>query len=245
MDKISDITVCCHTDPGLVRSHNEDTCLANNEEGCFLVADGMGGAAAGELASGLLKETVLDLFSTSKKRSSLEVRKLILDCFQAANARILDHVEEVPSHSGMGCTAELLAFDNNGFFLGHVGDSRTYRFRQGSLEQLTKDHTLVQAQEDQGLITREEARTHSLRNVILRVVGNKKKLEVDIIHGSASHGDIFLLCTDGLSAMVEDEKIKEIMAFNGPLGIKATMLVDQANYAGGKDNVSVVLIEVQ
>jgi protein phosphatase len=239
------LSACCHTDPGLVRSHNEDICLADDKEGCFLVADGMGGAAAGEVASGLIKETVQDLFSSCNKHSSVGVQKLILECFQAANTRILEHIAEVPSHAGMGCTAELLAFNNNDFVLGHVGDSRTYRLRNRSLKQLTKDHTLVQAQEDQGLITREEAKRHSMRNVILRVVGNNKNLEVDVIHGSALPHDIFLLCTDGLSAMVDDEKIKEILTFDGPLALKATMLVDQANYEGGKDNVSVVLIEVQ
>jgi serine/threonine protein phosphatase PrpC len=246
VDATIHITACSYTNPGLVRSHNEDTCLVKDDECCFMVADGMGGAAAGEVASGLFKETVIDLFSTCQKRSFLEVQKLVLECFQTANTGIMAHAAEVPSHSGMGCTAELLAFDNNNdFVLGHVGDSRTYRLRRGSLQQLTRDHTLVQTQEDQGQITREQAKKHSLRNVILRVVGVKKLLEVDIIHGSALPGDIFLLCTDGLSTMVEDEKIKEIMAFNGPLALKATMLVDQANYAGGKDNVTVVLVEVK
>lgn len=245
MKSIINISSCCHTDPGLVRSHNEDTFFANDEEGFFLVADGMGGAAAGEVASGLIKDTVKELFSSNMNCSQAEVHKLVLECFQMANSRMLAHVAEVPSHSGMGCTAELLAFSDNDFFLGHVGDSRTYRLRNGNLEQLTKDHTLVQVQEDQGLITREEAKTHSLRSVILRVVGNSKKLDVNVIHGSALPRDIFLLCTDGLSTMVEDKKIKEILAYDGPLALKATMLVDQANYAGGRDNVSVVLVEVQ
>ncbi len=205
----------------------------------------MGGAAAGEVASGLFKKTVIDLFSTCRKRSFIEVQKLVLECFETANAGIMAHVEEEPSHSGMGCTAELLTFNNNDFILGHVGDSRTYRLRRGNLQQLTKDHTLVQTQEDRGMITREQAKKHSLRNVILRVVGVKKQLEVDFIHGSVLPGDIFLLCSDGLTTMVEDEKIKEIMAFNGPPVLKTTMLIDQANYAGGKDNVTVVLVEIK
>lgn len=238
-------SACCSTDPGLARSHNEDTCLVNNDAGYFLVADGMGGAAAGEVASGLFQETVLELFSPDQDRSPESDRNLVMECFQSANARILSHAAEVPSHSGMGCTAELFAFHNNRFLLGHVGDSRTYRLRSGSLTQLTKDHTLVQAQEEQGLISREQARTHSMRNVILRVVGSSKGVEVDMIHGTAVPGDIFLLCTDGLSGMVDDEQIQEILTFEGPLPLKATMLIDQANHAGGKDNISVALIEVK
>ncbi|NOR25901.1 MAG: Stp1/IreP family PP2C-type Ser/Thr phosphatase [Desulforhopalus sp.] len=238
------ITASCHTDPGLVRSHNEDTCFVNDKQSCFLVADGMGGAAAGEVASGLIKETAQDLFSVEQECSSSELSELIRECFKTANARILAHAAETPSNSGMGCTAELLAFGKNDFVLGHVGDSRTYLLREGCLKQLTRDHTLVQDQEDQGFITREQAKEHALRHIILRVVGNNEELDVDITHGSALPDDIFLLCTDGLTNMVDDENIEKIMAYDVPLALKATMLVDQANYAGGKDNVSVVLIEI-
>ncbi len=145
----------------------------------------------------------------------------------------------------MGCTAELFILHNNRFVLGHVGDSRTYRLSDGRLTQLTKDHTLVQIQEEQGLISKEQAKTHSMRNVILRVVGNSKGVEVDMIQGTAVPGDIFLLCSDGLSGMLDDEQIQEILAFEGPLPLKATMLIDQANHAGGKDNITVALIEVK
>lgn len=245
MEPIIHTSACCSTDPGLVRSHNEDTCLVNNEAGYFLVADGMGGAAAGEVASDLFKETVVELFSPDRKRSPEAVQDLLMECFQSANARILSHVAEMPFHSGMGCTAELIAFHNNGFVLGHVGDSRTYCLSRRSLKQLTKDHTFVREQEDQGLISREQARTHSMRNLILRVVGSSEGLEVDMIYGTALPGDIFLLCTDGLSDMVDDVQIKEILTFEGPLALKATMLIEQANYAGGKDNISVALIEVK
>ena len=112
------------------------------------------------------------------------------------------------------------------------------------MKQLTRDHTLVQDQEDQGIITREQAKEHALKHIILRVVGNNEELDVDITHGSALPDDIFLLCTDGLTNMVDDENIEKIMAYDVPPALKATMLVDQANYAGGKDNVSVVSIEI-
>ena len=235
---------CCNTDPGLVRSHNADTCLANNEDGYFLVADGMGGAAAGEVASALFKKATVGLFSSDPESTPDEAQELVMECFQSANRKILSHVNEVPSHSGMGCTAELLVFHNDGFILGHVGDSRTYSWSRGRLKQLTKDHTFVQEQLDQGLISREQAKTHSMRNLILRVVGSNDGLKVDIIHGTVLVGDIFLLCTDGLSSMVEDVQIKEILAIEEPLAVKGTMLIDQANNAGGKDNIAVVLIEI-
>jgi PPM family protein phosphatase len=238
-------SACCSTDPGLARSHNEDTCLVNNDAGYFLVADGMGGAAAGEVASSLFQETAIELFSSNLDRPLEADQNLVMQCFESANDRILSHTAEEPSHAGMGCTAELFTFHNNRFVLGHVGDSRTYHLSNRCLTQLTKDHTLVQIQEEQGLISREQARTHSMRNVILRVVGTSKGVEVDIIHGTAVPGDIFLLCTDGLSGMVDDEQIQEILAFEGPLQLKATMLIDQANHAGGKDNISVALIEVK
>ena len=239
------ITACCHTDPGLVRSHNEDVCAVDEDHHCFLIADGMGGAAAGEVASGIMKETVQELFSQWEYTSDEGLKELIRNCFQTANASILAHIEKEPSHAGMGCTAELLAIGDKNFILGHVGDSRCYRLREGKLEQLSRDHTLVQIQLDQGLINREQARNHKLKNVIIRSVGNKEELEVDIIHGAVLPGDIFLLCSDGLSGMVDDEKIQEIMSYNGPLPLKTTMLVDQANYSGGKDNVSVVLVEAK
>jgi protein phosphatase len=144
----------------------------------------------------------------------------------------------------MGCTAELLVFHDRDVVIGHVGDSRTYRLRNNKLEQLTSDHSFVQEQEDLGLITHEQARNHALKNLILRVVGSSEKLEVDLISSAAQPEDIFLLCTDGLFGMVEDEQIAEILSCEMAPEIKATMLIDQANYRGGKDNISVALIEI-
>jgi protein phosphatase len=240
------IAACCESDTGLVRSYNEDTCLVNNEDRYFLVADGMGGAAAGEKASSLFKETVVELFSSTPKRhlTRESLDELIIECFHAAHTRILTHVKEVPSHQGMGCTAELLVFQEREVIIGHVGDSRTYRWRGNTLEQLTSDHSFVQEQEDLGLITHEQARNHALKNLLIRVVGSSEKLEVDLISSDARPGDIFLLCTDGLFGMVEDQQIAEILSYEMEPAVKATMLIDQANYGGGKDNISVALIEI-
>jgi serine/threonine protein phosphatase PrpC len=144
----------------------------------------------------------------------------------------------------MGCTAELVGFFNEGFVLGHMGDSRTYRFRNGQLKQLTQDHSLVQDQIDHGLITPAEARNHPLRNVILRAVGVKKSAALDLIRGKAFPGDLFLLCSDGLTDMVDDTLIQETLSSSIVLPEKVENLVELAKSAGGYDNITVVLSEI-
>ncbi len=239
------ISACCESDKGLVRSYNEDTCLVNNEDFYYLVADGMGGEAAGEIASALFRDTVVELFSSTPGRrlSSESLQELVAECFQSANMQILAHVDAEPAHKGMGCTAELLVFRSNHIVIGHVGDSRTYRYRNSELVQLTTDHSLVQEQADLGLISRERARTHSLKNLILRVVGGGTELEVDLIGSDVCAGDTFLLCTDGLTSMVTDEQVAEILGYDMEPQIKTTMLTDLAKFNGGADNITVALVE--
>jgi PPM family protein phosphatase len=137
-------------------------------------------------------------------RSGEETRELVRNAFNLANKKILDHAENNPEHKGMGCTAELLAFFEHGFAVGHIGDSRTYRLRNGLLKQLTRDHSLVQDQLDQGLITQSEARNHHLRNVILKAIGVSETLVLDLLSGMSFADDLFLLCSDGLTDMVSD-----------------------------------------
>lgn len=239
------ITACCESDKGLVRSYNEDTCLVNYEDRYFLVADGMGGAAAGEIASALFKDTVAELFSSTPRHclTSESLNELVVECFQTAHSRILAHAEAQPAHQGLGCTAELLVFQDDHIVVGHVGDSRTYRMRDQNLEQLTTDHSFVQEQADLGIITREQAENHKLKNLILRVVGSGEKLEVDMIGSEVKPGDLYMLCSDGLTSMVALPQIEEILSYDLEPEIKATMLVDQANFNGGKDNISVVLVQ--
>jgi protein phosphatase len=231
------------TDRGLRRSNNEDAFLVKPEFGFCLVADGMGGAAAGELASQIFSETTLEVFSTADISNSDPV-KLVQQSFILANDRILKHADEIPEHKGMGCTAELMAFSGDKFILGHIGDSRTYRFINGQLQQLSLDHSLVQEQLDKGLITPEEARKHPMKNVILRAVGIDENLSLDLVRGILSAGDLFLLCSDGLSDMVEDADILAVLASTALLTHKAEKLVELAKAAGGHDNITVVLIEV-
>lgn len=232
------------TDMGLRRENNEDTYRARPETGFCLVADGMGGAAAGELASRIFAEIAVRIFDEFRGQSEQEALEYVQKTFRLANENILEHVKENPHHKGMGCTAELLAFSHAGFVLGHIGDSRTYRFRNGQLKQLTQDHSLVQDQIDQGIITSIEARTHPMRNIILRAVGIKEKVALDLIRGKTVSGDLFLLCSDGLTDMVDDPVIAQILSLHHPLPQKVEKLIAVANSAGGKDNITVVLSEM-
>jgi len=232
------------SDTGLKRSNNEDAFIVKPDMGFCVLADGMGGAAAGELASHIFVETALEVFSNSGSRSEEKIIELVQRSFKCANEGILNHIKENPHHQGMGCTAELMAFYNKGFVLGHVGDSRTYRFRKGELKQLTRDHSLVQDQVDQGLITKEEAKTHSHKNVILRAVGIKENLTVDIVRGRTASDDLFLLCSDGLTDMVDDTVIIGALSSITSLPQKADNLVELAKSAGGNDNITVVLSKI-
>lgn len=232
------------TDMGLRRKNNEDAFHVDGELGLCVLADGMGGAAAGELASQIFARTAVEVFSRNAGSTEDDILALLQQAYQLANERILSHVRDNPAHAGMGCTAEILRIFDDRFAVGHVGDSRTYLFRSSELRQLTRDHSLVQDQVDQGIITREEARRHRLRNVILRAVGTKEELAVDFVRGRILPGDIFLLCSDGLTDMVEDGTIWKVLSKSLPLHEKVELLIDLANRAGGNDNVTVVLSEV-
>lgn len=235
---------CGKTDIGLRRSNNEDAFIISPELGFCLAADGMGGAAAGELASKIFADTVLEIFADSTDQSEKEILYRVKKAFSFANEKILDDATQNPNHEGMGCTAELLAFFGDGFALGHVGDSRTYRFRNGQLRQLTQDHTLVQQQIEEGLISSENIRNHPLRNVILRALGQERELALDLLRGKILPGDLFLLCSDGLTDMVQDDQIQEILSSDIDIHRKADKLVESAKAAGGKDNITVVLVAI-
>lgn len=232
------------TDKGRIRPNNEDTFVVNAARGFCLVADGMGGAAAGETASQIFAETAGEVFDPQDPMNGKEALGWVQDTFAQANERILAHVERRPEHRGMGCTAEVVAFSNQEFVVGHMGDSRTYRFRQGELRQLTKDHSLVQEQIDQGVLTPQQARSHRMRNVILRAVGVRPTPALDTVCGTIEKDDLFLLCSDGLTDMVEDHLILSILSSNGEVSAKVDQLVALANDAGGKDNITVVLAQI-
>lgn len=232
------------SDPGLVRKNNEDAFAVNPRLGFCAVADGMGGAAAGEVASRIFVDTAISIFSKEGPPTIDYRGVLVQKAFGLANQRILDHIESNPDHKGMGCTAELLAMSDDGFVLGHMGDSRTYRLREGKMKQLTRDHSLVQEQLDQGIITAEQAARHRHKNVILRAVGTSQSPSLDLIRGKTYPGDIFLLCSDGLTDMVGDDHILKALSSHPDLSDAVDVLVQLAKGSGGKDNITVVLAQV-
>jgi protein phosphatase len=232
------------SDVGLRRFNNEDAFVTESQEGFSALADGMGGEAGGEIASQIFVETASEVFSKRKGIPNRETLEWVKEVFELANQRIFNYARENPSYQRMGCTAELVAFDNQHFVLGHVGDSRTYLFRKGALKQLTRDHSLVQEQVEQGLITPGKAKKHSLRNVLLRAVGIRERLTVDLIREESMRGDLFLLCSDGLTDMVNDTSIQETLSSPLSLTQKVGELIEQAKSAGGFDNVTVVLCEM-
>jgi protein phosphatase len=232
------------TDIGLKRTTNEDAYCTELEIGFCLVADGLGGAAAGEVASRIFSDTAFNVFGGGGDSVEVEVVGRIKATFQLANERIQNYVRENPTKAGMGCTAELFALSNEGFVIGHIGDSRSYRFRNEQLKQLTKDHSLVQSQIDQGFLSLEDAKNHPMRNVVLRALGTEEDLAIDLIKGRVYPRDQFLLCSDGLTTMVDDIVIQNTLSSLYPIEEKAEQLINQALAAGGMDNVTIVIIEI-
>lgn len=237
------IDACGKTDIGLRRSNNEDAFLVRPDAGFSTVADGVGGSAGGEIASRIFVETADEVFGQQSRAPGIALSTLVRESFRLGNDRILAHADMHPACRGMACTAELIAFADDYYIIGHVGDSRTYIFRQGELRQATRDHSLVQNQLDNGLITREAAKSHTLRNVVLRAVGVQPSIELDLVRGTILPGDTFLLCSDGLTDMVEDDAILETLSSSRGLDDKIDLLIEAAKSAGGNDNITVVLCQ--
>jgi PPM family protein phosphatase len=233
------------THVGLVRTNNEDAYLAMPEVGVFALSDGMGGAAAGEIASRCFIETVEAIVANGGPASAPEAYAQAEKVFIDSNRRILEHAAKNPDDWGMGCTADLLVFTDGRYVIGHVGDSRVYLLRNTGLSQLTRDHSWVQLQVDQGVLTPQEARIHPRKNILLRAVGTDASAFPDILEGEVLYHDIFLLCSDGLTDMVEDCVIQRILGSAAPLQPKADALIEAALIAGGSDNVTVVLCQAE
>jgi serine/threonine protein phosphatase PrpC len=224
------------SDVGLEREANEDSFLALPP--LFVVADGMGGAQAGEVASRTVVELFEEAVAPGELPGSLEAT------VQRANARIYAMATEDPSLKGMGCTTTASYVAGGRLTVAHVGDSRLYRLRAGSFEQLTEDHSLVGGLVRLGQLTPEEAAVHPQRSVILRAVGVEESVDVDVLHQDLEPDDVYLACSDGLSGMVRDEVIGETLRRFPSLPTAAQMLVELANAAGGRDNITVVLFRI-
>jgi PPM family protein phosphatase len=202
----------------------------------FAVADGMGGAKAGEIASRLAAAAVRE-----EEGERIDVAELI----QEANRRVFERARDDAAASGMGTTMTLALVEDDQVTIGHVGDSRAYRLRDGALEQLTEDHSLVAELVRSGKLSPEEAVTHPQRSVITRVLGTDPDVDVDTFTVDAHAGDLFMLCSDGLTTMVGDERIVDVVAENrDDLERAARQLIADANRSGGEDNVTVVFFEI-
>ena len=233
------------TDVGRVRSVNQDAWAewqdAERQRHFLFVADGMGGHRGGEVASQIAVEEVGFVF---KANAGDEPPLLLEEAFLRANRSIFDRAQADADLSGMGTTGvALLLMGNHRGWVAHVGDSRLYRLRNSELELLTGDHSVVGELIRRGQITQDEARVHPQRNEILRAIGTRLSLAVDINEVDVQHGDRFLLCTDGLSGMLSDREIEEVMR-SAPLSDVTAHLIERANQAGGTDNVTLVVTEV-
>lgn len=249
------LQIVMNTDVGRLRQHNEDKVEIDTKLGLAVLADGMGGHKAGEIASSLAVGTTMEHIrheledidpnavctESGRTHGSIIMRKAI----QMANHTISHTAATQPLFQGMGTTIVALLYYHNRLSVGHVGDSRLYRLRDGQFEQLTTDHSLVQDMLNKGYINQEEAKSSAHKNLVTRALGIESSVEVDIQEFDTIPGDIYLLCSDGLSDMISDDHIKNITSkHQNNLDKASTELIKQANYAGGEDNISVILVKI-
>lgn len=242
------------TDVGRKRKGNEDSLFINPEQNLFVVADGMGGHAAGEVASRVAVESINEFVCMTSgdeeitwpfgldESMSYDGNRLKTSV-RYANNKVLAATRESAEYEGMATTVVGVLIDGATANLTHVGDSRIYLFRNGSLVQLTSDHSWVNEQLQGGMLTPEQARSHPLRNVVTRALGGKPDLEVDMQVHEALPGDMLLLCSDGLTTMVPDPEIQRLLSENGDVEKAAAALVAEANTHGGEDNITVILLQ--
>ena len=238
------------TDTGRARSNNEDSVAVDEPSGLVVLADGMGGYNAGEVASGMATSFIKTelgrwLSEASDNASDTDVRRAMDICVDNANRAIFNAANSNPQYAGMGTTLVVGVFRDSRLLMGHVGDSRGYRLRAGRLQQITHDHSLLQEQIDSGLITAEQAAFSSNKNLVTRAVGVEDTVLLETHLHDVLPGDIYLLCSDGLSDMLDDESIGQLLQGSDALTEVAAALIDAANDAGGKDNISVVLARVR
>lgn len=233
------------TDVGRLRSHNEDAFLAVPEAGAFAVADGLGGHAAGEVASGLAIHVLGQRFAGNGAAASSGpgLREALAEAIREANARIRRSAGADASLAGMGTTLTALLLEDGRYLIGHVGDSRAYLLRSGKLRRLTRDHTYVQEMVEGGRLTDEEARRHPRSSLLTRALGIEADVEVSMYEGEARPGDRYLLATDGLTGMVSEQELRALVSRGEELETVAHGLVDAANAAGGTDNITVVVVD--
>ncbi|MHB1846033.1 MAG: Stp1/IreP family PP2C-type Ser/Thr phosphatase [Deltaproteobacteria bacterium] len=249
------IQVAGTTHVGMKRNHNEDNYLLLPEQRLFVVADGMGGHSSGEVASKIAVDELAGFFDRTGRdedatwpykldRTRTYEENRLITGIKLANLRIFERAQLEARYKGMGTTIVTVHFSKDQIHVGHVGDSRVYRFRSGVLTQLTEDHSLLNDYIKAKKLTPEEIEKFPHKNVIVRALGMKDSVQVDVSCQQPVAGDVFLLCSDGLSGMVPDPKITEILSATSDLEKAAAQLIDAANANGGVDNVTVVLARV-
>jgi len=238
------ITCAGRTDVGIIRSGNEDNYLMVPDRGIFVVADGMGGHAAGEVASEMAVRFVARELGSLKGLSDDQVADRMRLAIRAANGAIFQRTLTEHDKRGMGTTVTALVLYETRFLIGQVGDSRAYLFRDGKLIQLTKDHSYVQEQVDAGYLTPEQARSHPYSNVITRCVGANSDVMPDIYLGTVKPTDLFLIASDGLTGMLEDQQLADTMALARVPQEQVDELITEANRHGGLDNITAIIVRV-
>ncbi len=240
---------CAKTDTGRVRTNNEDSIAFDASNRIAILADGMGGYNAGEIASAMATSILSAelgqwLQNAKKTTTSAEIRRAIEVAVAHANHAILQEARNNIYYAGMGTTLVVGVFQDSYLVLGHIGDSRCYRLRSGRIEQITKDHSLLQEQMDAGWITPAEAALSSIKNLVTRALGVEDSALLEIHEFDIQPGDLYLMCSDGLSDMMSEAAIGRIASLDIDIEQRATKLINAANDMGGRDNVSVLMIEV-
>lgn len=239
---------CARTDTGRARDNNEDSVVFDEATCTAVLADGMGGYNAGEVASGMATTYIREelsrwLAQAGEQAKPREVRRAMEICVENANRSIFRAAQTNSQYSGMGTTLVMGVFRESALLVGHIGDSRCYRLRGEELQQITRDHSLLQEQMDAGLITPEQAATSSIKNLVTRAMGVEELVLLEINEFPVETGDVYLMCSDGLSDMVDDATIARILGAGHSLEQRADTLVATANENGGRDNISVLLVE--
>ena len=234
------------TDVGMIRSGNEDNFAvdANGDRGLFVVADGMGGHAAGEVASEMAVQIIGLELAGLKNLDDQASGEKVMEALKKANRNIHDRTIAEVDKQGMGTTASVLVVANTRYLIGQVGDSRVYLLRDGALKQLTKDHSYVQEQVDAGFLTPEQARYHPYSNVITRCVGASPEVQPDVYQGEVKLGDLFLVASDGLTGMVDDRRLHALLMSRAEPERKVHSLIAEANGRGGLDNITAIVVQV-
>jgi PPM family protein phosphatase len=229
-----------------MRRGNEDNLHAdaNEHRGLFIVADGMGGHAAGEIASQMAVEVLASELADLNDLTAPGADRKLSEALRLANRTVYQRTTRELEKSGMGSTASALLLSDTHYMIGHVGDSRIYRVRDGDMRQLTKDHSLVQEQVDAGLITPEQARNHPQSNVITCCIGMSGDIDPDIIVGETQIGDVFLLASDGLTGMVDDKRLFQLLASRAEPERIVNAMISDANNNGGIDNITAIVVKV-